>query len=260
MKPRTLLLLAVALAGCGAKYPDGPPTITETGIAKGRTFLFRRVEMLRVGARTTTDTFVAEETLAEGEGNTVTAAKLSILDEGSREETGDVVQTLGWAAGQNLVVRAKGEGLEMWTLPEKTPLRTEVEEVVTKLYRGIGKEDPFLSNIPPRRLALRGPVNEYAKAVPSYLIGGKSGLFQAAEGARAYVVGIRDELVTVHVDVTLAHADKDCTFRANLRGEVTVRRHGGDLAHLEMKGPLSGTCDAEKTEGAYDLVIDRSPR
>jgi hypothetical protein len=252
------LFLLLLLSGCGAKYPNGPPTITETGASIGRTFLFRRVEMLRVGGETTTDTFAAEETLAEGKGKTVTAVKLNILDEGRKQETGDSSQIIAYAAGERMIVRAKGEGLEMWTLPDKAGVRPEVEAIVARLYSGIGREDPFLANIPQRPLLTRAKAPEYEQALGAYFLA--SGAFSKVDDARAFIVGIRDTVVTIHVDLTLAHEDKECSYKANLKAELTVRRAGGDLAHLEAKGPLAGTCGTEKTEGRYELTVDRSQR
>lgn len=255
---RNLFFALVVLCGCGAKYPNGPPTITETGAPIGKTFLFRRVEMLRVGGDTTTDTFSAEETLAEGAGNIVTAVKLNILDEGRKQETGDSSQVIAYAAGERMIVRAKGVGLELWTLPDKAGVRPEVEAIVSKLYRGVGHEDPFLVNIPPRPLMERAKVPEYERALGAYFLA--SGAFDQVEDARAFVIGVRDDVVTIHVDLALAHKDKECSYRANLKAQLTVRRNGGHLAHLEAKGPLAGTCGAEKTEGRYELTVDRAPR
>ncbi len=251
-------LVLVALAGCGAKYPNGPPTITATGAPIGRTFLLRRVEVLRVGPETTTKTFSAEETLAEGSGTTITAVKLNILDEAEKQETGDVTQTLAYAAGERMIVRARAEGLELWTLPEKAGVRPEVEAIVGRLYRTLGHDDPFLAHVPPGRLLPRARVPDYEQALGEYLVA--TGAFEQVESARALVIGVRDQVVTVHVDLTLGHKDKECSYRATLGAELSLRRNGGDLAHLEAKGPLSGICEGEKTEGRYELTVDRSPR
>lgn len=245
-------------AGCGARYPNGPPTITATGAPIGRTFLFRRVEVLRVGSETSTRTFAAEETLAEGKGDTITAVKLNILEEAEKQETGDVSQTLAYAAGERMIVRSRAEGLELWTFPDKAGVRPEVEAIVSRLYRTLGHDDPFLAHVPPGRLLPRARAPDYEQALPDYLIA--TGTFDRVEGARAFVLGVRDDVVNVHVDLTLGHEDKECSYRATLRAELTLRRHGGDLAHLEARGPISGTCDGAKTEGRYELTVDRSPR
>lgn len=227
MSWRFLLCVAISCGGAPAR-----PAISAGAIPVNKTFLLRHVERVRVGTHEKKRVFAAEETFAEGSGTVATAIKLNVLE--------------GEATGHR-VVRARGDGVEVFD-PAGKPVPDEA--IIATLYRFVGKPDPFRAN---------APAAHYDQAISEYLTGTEA-LFQSVEKTRSRVLAVRDDVVTIHVELAATHRDKECTWQSTPRGTLTLRRNGGDLAHLEMKGTLAGKCAAADVEGDLELIVDRAPR
>ena len=251
------ILLAVFLCGC-TPAPRGP-TITP-GVAKGTTFLVRRVEHVIVGAHDDKTLVSLEETLVEAHGSIPWAVKVWVLEQETRHSAGgDVEHVNGLGGGTHAFVRPRGEGVEVVGDPEGTLVGDETVTLLGSLYRFLGHGDPFVTNAEPGPFAPGAKVPGYERALASYLIG-KDETFQRLIEVRSRVLSTKPDVVSIHAELSLEHTDASCTWTATPRATFSIRRTGGDLAHLELRGPLSGKCDGEPVTGTIELTVDRAAR
>jgi hypothetical protein len=253
MSWRIILFLIVGCSGAPAR-----PAFTPGAVATNKTFLLRRIERVRVSNAEKTSTFSVEETVAEGQGTVAKAIRVKVLENKTRRESGDVIEEIGLGGGAHVIVRPKGDGVEVFPADEYAVPAGDVTDIVSELYRFVGHPDPFLSHVPVE-VKVGAPVPDSERALAQYL-SGKESLFQSVEKTRSKVLSVRNDVVAIHVELSGVHRDNECTWTATPRATLTLRRSGGDLAHLELKGPLSGKCNDAEVEGELEVTIDRAPR